>query len=276
MSIVNIPDLLKAGLHFGHRSQDWNPAMKAYIYGEYKGLHIINLEKTLPLLCAAIDHVKNIAQRGGTVVFVGTKFVAQDAIKRHATACQMPYVERRWLGGTLTNFSTIRRSVKREQVLRARVEQGDFGGLTKKERLNMRRDLIKLQSSIGGIVTMDKLPDAILVIDVEQERIAIKEANKLKIPVIGLVDTNSSPHGIDFMIPGNDDAYASVEFLLGLFADVIEQGRKVFQKNQEDKKAKIEAKGPKISITRGIKDQVTPVSQSKVNTQTEKSSDKAK
>ena len=225
MSQVSMRDLLEAGAHFGHQKRYWNPKMKEYIFGARNDIHIINLEKTVPALEAALAFVGQIANKRNKVLFVGTKRSAGKIIKEEASRCGMPYVDKRWLGGMLTNYKTIRQSIRRLRDLEEQKSDGTFAKLTKHEALTRQRTLDKLESSLGGIKDMGGLPDVILVVDVDYEAIAVTEARKLGIPVIGLVDTNSDPDGIDFVIPGNDDAIRSVRLFAAAFADAILDAR---------------------------------------------------
>lgn len=221
MSQVSMVDLFKAGAHFGHQKRYWNPKMGPYIFGVRNGIHIINLEKSVPLMQEALNFASSTVAKGGTVLFVGTKRAASDIIQKEATRCGMPYVNYRWLGGMLTNFKTIKQSIKRLRDLESMVETGKINSLTKREALMMMRDKEKLEQSLGGIKDMRQMPDVIFVIDVNQEDIAVQEANKLHIPVIGVVDTNSSLKGIDYIIPGNDDAIRAIELYAQMMADTI-------------------------------------------------------
>lgn len=225
MSQVNMRDMLKAGCHFGHQTRYWNPKMGKYIFGARNKIHIINLEKTLPMFNEALSFVEKLAAGKNKILFVGTKRSAGKLVREEATRCGMPYVDHRWLGGMLTNYKTIRASIKRLRELETQSQDGTFAKLTKKEALMRSRDLEKLERSLGGIKDMGGLPDAMFVIDVDHERIAISEANKLGIPVIGVVDTNSSPEGVDYIIPGNDDAIRAVQLYLGAVADAVLRGR---------------------------------------------------
>lgn len=225
MSQVNMRDMLKAGVHFGHQTRYWNPKMGKYIFGARNKIHIINLEKTLPMFNEALSFVEKLAAGKNKILFVGTKRSASKLVREEAARCGQPYVDHRWLGGMLTNYKTIRASIKRLRELEAQSQDGTFDKLTKKEALMRSRDLEKLERSLGGIKDMGGLPDAMFVIDVEHERIAITEANKLGIPVIGVVDTNSSPEGVDYIIPGNDDAIRAVQLYLGAMGDAILSGR---------------------------------------------------
>jgi small subunit ribosomal protein S2 len=226
MSNVSMRDMLEAGVHFGHKTRYWNPKMAQYIFGSKNNLHIINLEKTLPLFNRAVDFLGRVAASNGKVLFVGTKFAARDAIAEEATRAGMPYVNHRWLGGMLTNYKTVRHSIRRLKALEAQFEKGDFGRLTKKEILNLTREKDKLNRSLGGIKNMGGLPDAIFVVDVQNEKIAIAEAKKLGIPVVGVVDTNTCPDGIDYVIPGNDDAARAIRLYTAAIADKIFASRK--------------------------------------------------
>ncbi len=218
---VTMRDMLKAGVHFGHQTRYWNPKMGKYIFGARNKIHIINLEKTLPMFNDAMSVIEKIASGKNKILFVGTKRSASKIIAEQASRCNMPYVNHRWLGGMLTNYKTIRDSIKRLRDLEVQAADGTFEKLTKKEALMRTRDLEKLERSIGGIKNMGGLPDAMFVVDVDHERIAIQEANKLGIPVIGIVDTNSSPDGVDYIIPGNDDAIRAIQLYLGAAADGI-------------------------------------------------------
>ena len=225
MSQVSMRDMLKAGVHFGHQTRYWNPKMGKYIFGARNKIHIINLEKTLPMFHDALSFVEKLAAGKNKILFVGTKRSASKLVREEAQRCAQPYVDHRWLGGMLTNYKTIRASIKRLRELETQSQDGTFDKLTKKEALMRRRDLEKLERSLGGIKEMGGLPDAMFVIDVDHERIAISEANKLGIPVIGVVDTNSSPEGVDYIIPGNDDAIRAVQLYLGAMGDAILSGR---------------------------------------------------
>ena len=225
MSQVNMRDMLKAGVHFGHQTRYWNPKMGKYIFGARNKIHIINLEKTLPMFNDALSFVEKLASGKNKILFVGTKRSAGKIVAQEAARCGSPFVDHRWLGGMLTNYKTIRASIKRLRDLEVQSQDGTFTKLTKKEALMRTRDLEKLDRSLGGIKDMGGLPDALFVIDVDHERIAITEANKLGIPVIGVVDTNSSPEGVDYIIPGNDDAIRAIQLYMGAMADAVVRGR---------------------------------------------------
>lgn len=225
MPTVSMRDLLLVGSHFGHQTRYWNPKMKPFIFGARNKIHIINLEHTVPALNDALALVKKMAENKNKVLFVGTKRAASKTIKEQALRSSMPFVNHRWLGGMLTNYKTIRASIKRLRELETQMTDGTFDQLTKKEALMRTRELEKLELSMGGIKDMGGLPDILFVIDVDHERIAIKEANKLGIPVIGIVDTNSNPDGVDYIIPANDDAIRAVQLYVTAFADAVLEGR---------------------------------------------------
>jgi small subunit ribosomal protein S2 len=225
MADVTMRQMLEAGVHFGHQTRYWNPKMAPFIFGERNKIHIINLEKSLPLAREASAFVKATVADGGTVLFVGTKRAAREAVRTHAARCEMPFVCQRWLGGMLTNYKTIRQSVKRLKTLEAMSEDGSFDGLTKKEVLGLSREQEKLERSLGGIKDMRSLPDVMFVVGVDHEDIAIREARKLGIPVVAIVDTNCSPDGVDYIIPGNDDAMRAIELYSGVIADAVLEGK---------------------------------------------------
>ncbi len=228
MSNVSMRELLKAGAHFGHQTRYWNPKMGKYIFGARNKIHIINLEHTVPALNDAMAMVQRLAASKNKILFVGTKRAASKVIQEEAMRAGMPYVNHRWLGGMLTNYKTIRASIKRFRDLGQQSQDGTFAQLTKKEALMRTREMEKLERSIGGINHMGGLPDALFVVDVDHERIAINEANKLGIPVIGIVDTNSNPDGVDYVIPGNDDALRAIQIYVKAVADsCLEGGEKV-------------------------------------------------
>ena len=225
MANVSMRTMLESGVHFGHQTRFWHPKMEPYIFGERNKIHIINLDKTVPLFEEAVKFVERLAARPGRkILFVGTKRSAQETISREATRCNMPYVSRRWLGGMLTNFKTVKQSVRRLKDLEEQIESGALELLSKKEGLTLKREAAKLDLSIGGIKDMDSLPDAIFIVDVGHERIAVAEANKLGIPIVGIVDTNNSPDGVDYIIPGNDDAIRSVGLYTNAIADAVLSG----------------------------------------------------
>ena len=225
MATVSMRDMLKAGVHFGHQTRYWNPKMKPFIFGARNKVHIINLEKTVPMFNEALAELNKISARKGKILFVGTKRAASEAVKEAANSCDQFFVNHRWLGGMLTNWKTVRQSIKRLKDLETQSQDGTFEKLTKKEALMRTRELDKLENSLGGIKDMGGLPDALFVIDADHEHIAIKEANNLGIPVFAIVDTNSDPDGVDFVIPGNDDAIRAVKLIAGVMADAIIEGR---------------------------------------------------
>ena len=229
MSSVSMRDLLEAGAHFGHQTRYWNPKMNDYIFGARNNIHIIDLEKTLPCLDEARDYIRSLASKRNNILFVGTKRSAGKVVKEHAARANMPYVDKRWLGGMLTNYKTIRQSIRRLRDLETQSTDGTFEKLTKKEALSRQRSLEKLENSLGGIKEMGGLPDVLFVVDVDHERIAITEAKKLQIPVIGIVDTNSNPDDIDYVIPGNDDAIRSIRLFVEAIADAVIEGQAEYQ-----------------------------------------------
>ncbi len=225
MASVSMRQMLEAGVHFGHQTRYWNPKMAPFIFGERSKIHIINLEKTLPLFQDAMNYMSRMAANGGRILFVGTKRAARDAIAESARSCKMPFVNHRWLGGMLTNFKTVRQSIKRLKDLEAMAADGTFDRLAKKEVILLRREMDKLERSLGGIKDMPSLPDALFIIDVGHEKIAIQEARKLGIPVVAIVDTNNSPEGVDYVIPGNDDAIRAITLYLQAAISAVTDGR---------------------------------------------------
>jgi len=225
MADVTMRQMLEAGVHFGHQTRYWNPKMAPYIFGERNKIHIINLEKSLPMARDAYAFVKNVVADGGKVLFVGTKRAARESVRTEAIRCGMPFVSHRWLGGMLTNYKTVRQSVKRLKVLEQMAEDGGFESLTKKEVLGLTREQEKLERSLGGIKEMNSLPDVLFVIDVDHEDIAVREARKLGIPVVAIVDTNCSPEGVEYVIPGNDDAMKAIGLYATLVADAALDGK---------------------------------------------------
>ena len=230
MADVTMRTMLEAGVHFGHQTRFWNPKMLPFIFGDRNKIHIINLEKTLPLYRDAINFIGRMAESGGTILFVGTKRASQQIIAAEAKRCGMPYVDRRWLGGMLTNFRTVKQSINRLKELESMLqEEGGAGHVSKKERLSLQRELMKLERSLGGIKHMERLPDVLFIIDVGHEKIAVAEAVKLAIPVAGVVDTNNDPDGVDYVVPGNDDAIRSIELYVQGVADAVIDGRTAAQ-----------------------------------------------
>jgi small subunit ribosomal protein S2 len=241
MAIISMKSLLESGVHFGHQTRRWNPKMKKYVFTERNGIHIIDLEQTLDFIEKAYGFVKDVSQKGGIVLFVGTKKQSQDGVRDQADRAEMPYVNHRWLGGTLTNFVTIRERLRRLQELEKMEETDDWGELPKKTVLHLKREKEKLAASIGGLRRMTKVPDAMFVIDGRKEALAIKEARKLGIPIIGLIDTNSDPDDVDYIIPGNDDAIRSVNLIASIMADAVIDGRAGSQAAKEaDAKAAVD------------------------------------
>ncbi|WP_024890680.1 30S ribosomal protein S2 [Luteimonas huabeiensis] len=225
MPQITMRQMLEAGVHFGHQTRYWNPKMSPYIFGARGKIHIINLEKTVPLFGDAMNFISSIAQKRGIVLFVGTKRSAREAVRQEAERCGMPYMTQRWLGGTLTNFATVKKSVARLKELEAAETDGTFDKLVKHEVLGLRRERDKLEASLGGIKEMNRLPDALFVIDIGHEDIAIKEAKKLGIPVVAVVDTNYDPNLVDYAIPGNDDAIRAVQLYASAAADAVLEGK---------------------------------------------------
>jgi small subunit ribosomal protein S2 len=241
MSDISMKQLLEAGVHFGHQTSRWNPKMKPYIFGARNGIHIIDLQQTVAMFKDLEAVVRNIAASGGHVLFVGTKKQAQEAVREEAERCGMFHVQNRWLGGTLTNFSTIRQSIERLRKLEEMENDPKIvDALTKKEMLGLKREKEKLEQSLGGIKSMRKLPDAIFVVDPKQEEIAVKEARKLGIPVVAVIDTNCDPDLVDYKVPGNDDAIRAIRLFCSAIADAINEGKTLYEqsliKDKEDEK----------------------------------------
>lgn len=244
MVSVSVRELLEAGVHFGHQTRRWNPKMKPYIFAQRNGIYIVDLRQTAVAFQGALDFLEEVAGDGGNVLFVGTKRQAQDAVADAAGRTGMYYVNQRWLGGLLTNFETIRRSVGRLKDLEAMSVDGRMGLLPKKEVISLNRQHAKLLKNLAGIKDMEALPQVLFVIDVKRERIAVQEAMKLGIPIVAVVDTNCDPEGIDFVVPGNDDALRAIRLFVGLAADAIEQGKNIQSKRDEDDAAETaEAEG---------------------------------
>ncbi|AOV16722.1 30S ribosomal protein S2 [Acidihalobacter aeolianus] len=241
MAHITMRQMLEAGVHFGHQARYWNPKMAPYIFGERNRIHIINLEHTLPLFNEAMNFLGKLASKGGKVLFVGTKRSARDTIREEAERASMPYVNHRWLGGMLTNFKTVRQSIQRLKDLESMERDGGFDRLSKKEALGLRREMEKLEKSLGGIKDMGGLPDALFVIDVGHERIAVNEAAKLGIPVVAVVDTNNPLDNIDYVIPGNDDAMRAIQLYVTAAADAINEGRLVARNSAAAAKDKTES-----------------------------------
>lgn len=227
MAVVSMKELLEAGVHFGHRTRRWNPKMRPYIFTERSGVHIIDLQQTLGLLENAAQSVRSTVSRGGTVLFVGTKRQAQATVQSEAERCSMPYINHRWLGGTLTNWNTIQQRIRHLLDLERRMDSGEFRNLTKKERLTIQREVDKLNERIGGLKTLRKLPDLLFIVDTSMEDLAVSEASRMKIPMVGMVDTNADPTKIDHVIPSNDDAIRSVKLIVKVIADAAEEGQRI-------------------------------------------------
>jgi small subunit ribosomal protein S2 len=225
LSVVTMRELLEAGVHFGHQTRRWDPKMKRFIFTERGGIYIIDLQQTLALLEEAAAFARNLAERGGTILFVGTKKQAQEAIEEHAKRVGMPYVNHRWLGGLLTNWRTISARIDRLHELRRLREEGQLELLPAKERISMLAELERLDSHLGGVAEMKRQPDAVLILDLRKEQIAVREARRLGLPVIALVDTNCDPDDADFVVPGNDDAIRACSLVIKVISDAIEQGR---------------------------------------------------
>ncbi len=253
MSQVTMRQMLEAGVHFGHQTRYWNPKMAPFIFGARGKIHIINLEKTVPLFSDAMNFISAIAQKRGMILFVGTKRSARDAIKEEAERCNMPYMTQRWLGGTLTNFATVKKSVSRLKELEAGETDGSFQKLVKHEVLGLRREREKKSASLGGIKEMNRLPDALFVIDIGHEDIAIKEAKKLGIPVIAIVDTNYDPALVDYPIPGNDDAIRAVQLYARAAADAVLEGKAAAPQAavREDEFVELDAEGNPVERKAG-------------------------
>ena len=228
--VVTMKQLLEAGVHFGHQTRRWNPKMKRFIYGERNGIYIIDLQQSLQRIETAYAFVRDLAADGGTILFIGTKKQAQDPIRNAAQGCGMPYINERWLGGMLTNFTTISGRVKKMQEYQRMRAVGDFEAMPKKEALMVSRELEKLERNLGGIRDMQKLPDAVFVIDTKKEHIGVVEANKLKIPVVAVVDTNCDPDVIDYVIPGNDDAIRSGTLMCRIISDAVKEGQYIAER----------------------------------------------
>ena len=268
MSKVSMKDMLQAGVHFGHQTRFWNPKMSQFIFGSRNKVHVINLENTVPAFNEALDVLRAEAAKGNQVLFVGTKRAANKIIKEQAERCGMPYVSHRWLGGMLTNYKTIRASIRRFRELEAQQNDGTFEKITKKEVLVRTRMKDKLENSIGGIKDMNGLPDILFVVDVDHERIAINEANKLGIRVVGIVDTNSDPDGVDHIIPGNDDSIRAIKLYAASVSDSILEGKSqaanVTSKDEfvevEEKPAK-EAKAKKAPAKKAAAAKEAPVAE---------------
>jgi small subunit ribosomal protein S2 len=233
MAVISMKQLLEAGVHFGHQTRRWNPKMKRFIHGERSGIHIVDLHQTLNHLEASYVFVRDLVANDGTVLFIGTKKQAQDSIQSYAERCNMPYINERWLGGMLTNFQTISKRVgKMKEYVRMR-DSGEFEAMPKKEALLIQRELTKLERNLGGIRDMEKLPDAIFVLDTKKEHIAVTEARKIGVPIVAVVDTNCDPDLVDYAIPGNDDAIRAGQLMCRVISDAVQEGRFIRSKKME-------------------------------------------
>ncbi|MFQ5886268.1 MAG: 30S ribosomal protein S2 [Anaerolineae bacterium] len=260
MAVVTMKELLEAGVHFGHRTRRWHPKMRSYIFTERNGIHIIDLQQTISRLEEACEKVKEVASEGGTILFVGTKKQGQESIASAAESCGMPYVNGRWLGGTLTNFRTIRQRIDYLLDLEARYARGDFEGLSKKEALGIEREIARLNRRLGGIKAMVRLPDIVFIVDIRREDIAVKEAHRLGIPIVAMVDTNCDPDPIDFIIPANDDAIRAIRLMCDKIAEAIQEGRQIW----ESLRAEEEAEAPLPAYLAAVTQEAKQVGASEV------------
>jgi len=234
MAVVSMKELLEAGVHFGHRTRRWNPKMRPFIFTERSGIHIIDLQQTMQRLNEYAAMIRDISARGGTVLFVGTKRQAQATVQQEADRCGMPYINQRWLGGTLTNWVTIKQRIDYLLQIERRFDGGEFRTLSKKEQLGIQREIEKLNHRIGGLKTMRRLPDLIFIVDINTEDLAVMEANKLKIPTIAMVDTNSNPDLVEYVIPSNDDAIRAVKLIVSVIADSVDDGTRIREVDMAD------------------------------------------
>lgn len=234
---VTIKQLLEAGVHFGHQTKRWNPKMKSHIYGSRNGVHIIDLQKALPYISAAYDQMAALGSQGKSILIIGTKKQVNPIVKEESERCGMPYVNERWLGGMITNFSTIKISIQRLKELEALKESDEFSKFTKKEMARMEKEILKLQKVINGIRNMERIPDAVFIVDIHHEIIAAREARRLGIPIIGIADTNADPDMADYLIPANDDAIRAVKLILGTMADAVIEGKKIYDEKTGKGKA---------------------------------------
>ena len=246
MAVIAMRQLLEAGVHFGHQTRRWDPKMRPYIFGERNGIHIIDLRQTLEQVEKAHALVKDVTSKGGRVLFVGTKKQAQASIRDAAEASRMPYVNHRWLGGMLTNFQTIGKRIRYMLELEQMESSGEMNSLPKKERLRLRRELAKLQAVLGGVRDLDRVPQAVFVIDVKTEHIAVAEASRLGLPLIAVVDSNCDPDPIDLVIPGNDDAIRASQLMSSVIADAANQGRELFEAGRKEKAAAAESAASEV------------------------------
>ena len=272
MNGLSIKEMIDAGVHFGHRSKYWNPKMEPYIYTTHKKLHIINLEKSSERFNEAAKYIQKLVSNNGKLMFIGTKRAASDIVKKYSDLTSMPYVNNRWLGGLLTNFNTIRKSISKLEDLRTRLKNQKIYNLSKKQIIDLKRDIERLEKNLLGIQNLTKLPDAIFVVDTRYERIAIQEANKLNIPVIALVDSNNSFEGVDYMIPANDDAMSSIDLFLKSISEIILQNKpkKTSQSSDVTSDQKKSIKAKKVVKTSEVKKVVKPQRDIKDKTSREK------
>jgi small subunit ribosomal protein S2 len=264
MAVISMKALLESGVHFGHRTNKWDPRMKPFIFTERNGIHIIDLQQTVKLLNSAYNLIRDTAQAGGTILFVGTKRQAQETVREEAIRCGMPYVTERWLGGMLTNWTTMSQRIGEMKRLEGMVESGEINRLTKKEGLLIERDIERLQTRLSGVRDMKKVPDLLFIVDVGREDAAVREANLLNIPIIALVDTNCDPTGVDYVIPSNDDAIRSIKLLVSKMADAVIEGR-AMRKDDEmqeeaDEKAPAAAPARKARVAVDVDEEVDDAS----------------
>ncbi len=291
MADITLEQLLKAGVHFGHQTKYWNPKMDKYLFGKRDKIHIINLEHTVEMIKPALKFIEEVAAKNNKILFVGTKRTATEIIKNEAERCSMPYVNERWLGGMLTNYKTIRSSITRLENLLRQKEDGTFSKITKKEGLKIQRDINRLQKSIGGVTEMGGLPDALFIIDVNRESIAVSEASKMGIPIVGIVDSNSDPEGIDYVIPGNDDSIRSIALFTEAVADACivgsraatglkqeepKSGPSIVRKAELETKEKIKEETLEVNQTKSIKDESSNLDSQEGNSKTEVPSEETK
>ena len=272
MNGLSIKQMIDAGVHFGHRSKYWNPKMEPYIYTTHKKLHIINLEKSSERFNEAAKYIQKLISNNGKLMFIGTKRAASDIVKKYSDLTSMPYVNNRWLGGLLTNFNTIRKSISKLEDLRTRLKNQKIYNLSKKQIIDLKRDIERLEKNLLGVQNLTKLPDAIFVIDTRYERIAIQEANKLNIPVIALVDSNNSFEGVDYMIPANDDAMSSIDLFLKSISEIILQNipKKTTQSTDTTANPKKSIKAKKVVKTSEVKKVSEPLKDNSKKTSKEK------
>jgi small subunit ribosomal protein S2 len=257
MADITMKELLEAGVHFGHETKRWDPRMKPYIFGARNGIYIIDLQKTVQLFKETYAFVRDLAARGETILFVGTKKQAQESIADEATRCGMYYVNHRWLGGMLTNFQTVRRSIERLNKLDAMKNEEIYTLLPKKEIIELEKEQTKLEKSLGGIKRMNRLPGAIFVVDPKKEKIAVREARKISIPSIGIVDTNCNPEEIDYIIPGNDDAIRAIRLFATKISDAVLEGKQIYEKRMQTEKEAEEKKEPAVPARDGEAEDMT-------------------